>query len=131
MAKEKQLIFEEWALLDAERSYGRHEGLDFYSQTGDLVLACLDGFVKDAGFSNDGYGNFVYILHDNSWATLYAHLDEITCEIGDFVFQGEQIGTVGSTGNSTGPHLHLTVQNFDFGSDGYWMQKIVDPLLYL
>ena len=63
--------------------------------------------------------------------TWYAHLNEALVKKGDFVYKGTLIGAAGSTGNSTGPHLHLTVQKEGIGWNGYWLPDIVDPLDYL
>ncbi len=59
-----------------------------------------------AGWNNWGYGNVVVLNHGNGWQTLYAHLDSVAVGCGQSVYQGSMIGTMGSTGNSTGPHLH-------------------------
>ncbi len=72
-----------------------------------------------AGWNDQGYGNLVIIDHNIDYLTLYAHLDQIDVAEGDIVAQGQVIGTVGSTGNSTGPHLHFEIR--DFGN-------LTDPL---
>lgn len=120
-------MFADWAVLDAERSYGKHEGLDFAGKTGDPVLACLGGRVAKVVRKSTGYGNHVVLEHSDGWYTWYAHLSEITVALHDPVSRGQKIGEVGSTGNSTGPHLHLTVQHIGNGMSGYWLPDIVDP----
>lgn len=75
-----------------------------------------------------GYGKHVMLEHSDGWRTWYAHLSKIDVRVGDMVLQGQKIGEVGSTGNSTGPHLHLTVQQLGNGMSGYWLPDIVDPL---
>jgi murein DD-endopeptidase MepM/ murein hydrolase activator NlpD len=65
-----------------------------------------------AGWNDQGYGNFVIIDHNIDYLTLYAHLDQIVVKEKDVVAQGQVIGTVGSTGNSTGPHLHFEIRDF-------------------
>lgn len=89
-------------------SSGRHTGLDFAAQTGTPVVAAARGRVRDAG--PDGrYGNLVTVDHGGV-VTYYAHLSRIVVDPGDMVGQAQQLGTVGSTGNATGPHLHFEVR---------------------
>ncbi|WEF53117.1 M23 family metallopeptidase [[Pseudomonas] carboxydohydrogena] len=82
-----------------------HTGLDFRASTGDPVRATADGKVTSAGWSG-GYGRMVEIDHGNGLATRYGHLSQIDVKVGDVVKIGEVVGEVGSTGRSTGPHLH-------------------------
>lgn len=84
-----------------------HGGIDVGARTGTPILACADGIITCAGL-NGGYGNCVIIDHQNSISTLYGHMSSIACSEGQQIKKGEVIGFVGSTGNSTGPHLHLT-----------------------
>jgi len=86
-----------------------HPGIDFAAKTGTPVMATASGIVKAAKEKGD-YGNLVYIIHDDSFSTLYAHLDKIKVKEGDKVKQGQVIGTVGNTGKSTAPHLHYEVR---------------------
>ena len=93
-----------------------HQGIDLALKTGDPVYATFDGkvrFSKAAG----NYGNLVIIRHNNGLETYYAHLSQRDVEVGDWVVAGQQIGLGGSTGRSTGPHLHFEVryrgQSFD------------------
>jgi hypothetical protein len=72
----------------------------------------IAGVVIRAGWNNQGYGNFVVIDHNIDYITLYAHLHQIYVEEGQVVAQGDLLGTVGSTGNSTGPHLHFEIRDF-------------------
>jgi murein DD-endopeptidase MepM/ murein hydrolase activator NlpD len=65
-----------------------------------------------AGWNNQGYGQFVVIDHNIDYLTLYAHLSEILVKEGQVIAQGQAIGRVGSTGNSTGPHLHFEIRDF-------------------
>lgn len=82
-----------------------HTGLDFRASTGDPVRATAYGKVITAGWSG-GYGRMVEIDHGNTLTTRYGHLSEIHVKVGDIIKIGQVIGAVGSTGRSTGPHLH-------------------------
>lgn len=87
--------------------WGRmHEGIDLAADYGASVVAVAGGTVIDAGW-NGGYGMQIEISHGGGLVTKYAHLSKIYVGVGDSVDRGETIGLVGSTGNSTGPHLHL------------------------
>ena len=97
-----------------------HNGLDFAAATGTPIYATGDGTVKLAGM-NAGFGNVVVIRHGNGYETLYAHMSRIKTRNGKSVKRGDLIGYVGSTGLSTGPHLH-----YEIHKDG----KPVDPLMY-
>lgn len=88
--------------------YKSHTGMDIASNQGTAVYACDSGTVALAGW-NGGYGNCIIIDHGNGYRTLYGHLSVISVSEGQTVSQGNTIGQVGSTGNSTGPHLHLEV----------------------
>lgn len=85
-----------------------HEGLDIAANHGNGVYAYTDGRVVQAGW-NGGYGNCILIDHGNGLKTRYGHLSKISVRVGQRVKTGERIGSVGSTGNSTGPHLHFEV----------------------
>ena len=85
-----------------------HKGVDMACPTGTPILASCSGTVAVAGFSNL-YGNYVVIKHANGYQTLYAHMSKTLAKKGQWVSQGTRIGLVGSTGYSTGPHLHFTV----------------------
>ena len=82
-----------------------HSGLDFRSETGDPVRATANGSVESAGWSG-GYGNMIEVDHGNGFSTRYGHLSKIEVKVGQQVKIGQIIGRVGSTGRSTGPHLH-------------------------
>ena len=84
-----------------------HSGIDVDGETGDPVYAVDNGVVVYAGWNNWGYGNVVVINHGNGWQTLYAHLSALYVDCGQSVYQTNIIGAVGSTGNSTGSHLHF------------------------
>jgi len=82
-----------------------HTGLDLHGETGDAVRATADGTVTAAGWSG-GYGRMVDIDHGNGLSTRYGHLSSIDVRVGQSIRTGQIIGKVGSTGRSTGPHLH-------------------------
>jgi murein DD-endopeptidase MepM/ murein hydrolase activator NlpD len=82
-----------------------HTGLDFRASTGDPVRATANGKVVSSGWAG-GYGRMVEIDHGNGLSTRYGHLSEIGVKVGDLIKIGQVIGAVGSTGRSTGPHLH-------------------------
>ncbi len=85
-----------------------HKGVDFGAVTGTPIQAAGDGLVEMASW-NGGYGNYVRIRHGNGYATAYAHMSRIGVKNGQRVRQGQVIGAVGTTGRSTGPHLHYEV----------------------
>lgn len=112
-------------------SYGRltqrfwlpaHPAIDIGAPTGTPVVAADEGTVITAGWSPVGYGNLILIRHPDGYVTLYAHLSSINVSYGDYVARGQRIGAVGSTGRSTGPHLHFEIQQ---GGRSY------NPLIYL
>ncbi|MCI0519062.1 MAG: M23 family metallopeptidase [Chloroflexi bacterium] len=84
-----------------------HPGIDIDGNTGDAVYAIDNGVVVYAGWNNWGYGNMVVINHGNGWQSLYAHLSAYNVSCGQSVYQTNVIGAIGSTGNSTGSHLHF------------------------
>jgi hypothetical protein len=90
--------------------WGGHRALDIMCYLGDAVFASDSGVVIYSGSIGGGYGNLVAIDHGNGWLTLYAHLSSISVRCGQNVSRGQVIGACGSTGNSTGPHLHFEVR---------------------
>jgi len=88
-----------------------HKGVDFASPLGTPIYATGNGKVVDAGFSTGGHGNRVVINHGFGYQTLYGHMYRIKARVGDEVKRGEVIGYVGSTGKSTGPHVHYEVHH--------------------
>ena len=87
-----------------------HAGLDISAPYGTPIKACAAGVVTYSGNAGDGFGNYVVISHGNGVTTLYAHCSSLLVSAGQSVSQGEVIAKVGSTGNSTGNHLHLEVR---------------------
>jgi len=84
-----------------------HNGLDIKVNIGDTIVAAFDGKVRIVNFERRGYGNYVVIRHDNGLETIYGHLSKQLVEINQQVKAGEPIGLGGSTGRSTGSHLHF------------------------
>ncbi len=85
-----------------------HSGIDFAAEQGTAVTAAADGEVVAAGYDTE-CGNYIILRHSNGDLTYYAACEETTASVGDKVKRGEEIATVGSTGRSTGPHLHFAV----------------------
>ena len=89
-----------------------HDGVDFVLEEGTPVLAAAQGVVESAGYDGeDGYA--VSISHGNGMSTRYCHMQDVEVQQGQTVEAGQCVGTVGSTGNSTGPHLHFSVKQGD------------------
>ncbi len=87
-----------------------HNGIDIAGNTGDPVTAAFDGVIEDAGVVS-GYGNMIKIKHEDGLETLYGHLSSINVKKGQEIKKGDVIGEVGSTGRSTGPHLHFELRS--------------------
>lgn len=98
-----------------------HKGIDFHAVTGDPVLSVADGVVSYAG-RRSGYGNVVEVDHGNGYVTRYAHNSRLLVQIGDLVRRGQQVARAGSTGRSTGAHVHFEV--WDNG-------RVVNPRKFL
>jgi len=98
-----------------------HNGIDFDANTGDPVRSAGNGLVKYAGWKN-GFGNVVEIDHQNGYVTVYAHNSAFTVKEGDVVRAGQMVAKAGSTGRSTGPHVH-----FEVHKDG----RAVNPRAFL
>ena len=86
-----------------------HDGVDLAGPIGTPIYAASDGVVKEAGPTNSGYGAWVLITHSDGTVTRYGHVNSWTVQVGQRVFAGDQIATIGNRGNSTGPHLHFSV----------------------
>jgi murein DD-endopeptidase MepM/ murein hydrolase activator NlpD len=100
---------------------GFHKGIDFHARKGDPVLAVADGVVSYAGVRS-GYGNVVEVDHGNGYVTRYAHNSRLVVRVGDLVRSGQQIAKAGSTGRSTGAHVH-----FEVWQDG----RVLNPRKFL
>lgn len=94
------------------RGYEFHAGMDIDGNKGDSVLAPANGIVTKAGW-HGGYGNLIEIDHGNGLTTRYGHLSQGNVTVGDTVQRGQLIGLIGSTGRSTGPHLHYELRMND------------------
>lgn len=84
-----------------------HWGIDIDGDLGSAVWSIDNGVVVYSGWSYNGYGNLVVVDHGNGWQSLYAHLNDVIVGCGESVFQGTTLGGLGTTGNSSGPHLHF------------------------
>jgi len=91
------------------RTYEFHAGMDIDGERGDMVVAPANGVVTEAGWKG-GYGNMVEVDHGNGLKTRYGHLSKIEVQIGDTLSRGQLMAYVGSTGRSTGPHLHYELR---------------------
>lgn len=99
-----------------------HTGLDIRAKHGNSVYAAFDGKVVQVKKSSKGYGNTIKIVHENGLVSLYAHLSAFSVKTGDVICKGKIIGKIGTSGNSTGPHLHFEIiEN----------KKKINPLEYL
>ncbi|MCL4561451.1 MAG: M23 family metallopeptidase [Chloroflexi bacterium] len=96
--------------LSGNDYWSGHLGIDIAAGLGTAIYASDSGVVVYAGAIGGGYGNMIMIDHGNGYQTLYAHLSQISVRCGNSVSQGMVIGLAGSTGNSTGPHLHFEVR---------------------
>lgn len=86
-----------------------HDGIDLAGPVGTPVYAAADGIVKEAGPTNSGYGAWVLLQHADGTVTRYGHINSWQVQVGQRVFAGDEIATIGNRGNSTGPHLHFSV----------------------
>lgn len=96
--------------LATEAHARRHKGVDIAAPTGTSVFASAEGEVLRTGYDAGGYGRFIEVRHPNGMSTLYAHLSRVDVHTGEAVTADERIGLVGTTGRSTGPHLHFEVR---------------------
>ena len=94
----------------AFRGYRWHYGMDLDLETGDSVKSAFDGVVRISAWDGGGYGNYILVRHYNGLETIYGHLSKSLVSVGTFVKAGQLIGYGGSTGRSTGSHLHFEVR---------------------
>lgn len=97
-----------------------HWGIDIAGKMGFAIFAADDGVVVYSGWNDWGYGNVIVVDHGNGWQTLYAHLDYMNVGCGGYVYSGTIIGGMGSTGNSSGPHLHFEMRHDEYGRVNPW-----------
>ena len=104
-----------------------HRGIDYGCPMSTPILASADGTVTEVKQLKQGYGNYITIKHKENYSTLYAHLSELLVRENQTVTKGQVIGRSGSTGNSTGPHLHFEVRKNNIQIDPKpLMQNVVD-----
>ena len=103
------------------RKNRRHQGVDLPLTVGTPIYATFPGKVRVSRYSESGYGHYVVVRHENGLETFYAHLSEKNVAVGDWVNAGQVIGLGGSTGRSTGPHLHYEVRYQGFSFDPEWI----------
>jgi murein DD-endopeptidase MepM/ murein hydrolase activator NlpD len=99
-----------------------HQGIDLAAPQGTPIYPIMEGFVEQVEYSRWGYGDHIYVNHGNGLKTLYAHCAQINVKPNEFVNKSNQLGTVGSTGWSSGPHLHFQV---------WENEKLVNPKTFL
>lgn len=99
-----------------------HTGIDIAAKENTSILSVLDGTVIDIGFSNF-YGNYITIKHCRGFVSTYCHCNKILAKVGANIKQGERIALVGSTGISTGPHLHFEIKYNGITYDPMWVLK--------
>lgn len=113
--------------ISGEQSF--HAGLDYAGETNDPIYATMTGKVEYAGFNNGGLGNVVWVKHsDDKYYSAYAHLESFNVSAGDTVTKGQQIGGMGTTGYSTGVHLHFVIATTLWGNNA---SNTIDPQVYL
>ncbi len=99
-----------WRIHPKTKNKSFHTGVDIGAKSGTNIKTVLDGVVEEIVFDDSVYGNYIIISHENNTQTMYAHCSKIIAESGDEVIKGDTIAQVGSTGLSTGPHLHFEVR---------------------
>lgn len=111
----------------------KHNGIDYRSKRGDEVIVTADGIVSFTAYSKQsGFGNLITVMHANGFKTRYGHLSKRSVKVGDFVYKGDKLGEVGSTGRSSGAHLHYEVlflsHRLDPKSFHEWTQANYDAI---
>lgn len=126
-------ITQRWGPASGANGYTFHNGVDIANAVGTKVVASDGGMIKKVR-DQGGYGKHIVIVHpinQKRWMTLYAHLSKINVKEGQMVRQGDVIGLMGSTGNSTGSHLHFEIHNGDAIYNPHDPVNSVDPLKYI
>ena len=123
MTTNSQFQFPLETTLGMSTNFGSfHLGVDLRAPRGTAVYSMAEGTVVEVEKVKFGYGNSVRIAHDGTLSTHYAHLDKVDVQPGEKVVKGEEIGTVGMTGRTTGPHLHFEI---------FVGNKAVNPMVYI
>ena len=120
ISNDEKFTFTWYGKINSEygKRWGRqHHGLDVDLNIGDTVVAAFDGVVRYAQFNKSGFGNCVVIRHKNGLETLYGHLCKIDVVENQYVKSGQHIGLGGTSGHSTGPHLHFEMRYKDYSFD--------------
>lgn len=120
--------------FNAPRNYaGEHEGLDFAAPIGTPVFAGYDGVVDTVRVIDpgEGYGKYVRVRYSARYKGWFGHLSRVDVALNQVVSAGQQIGLSGNSGGSSGPHLHLTIQDIPQGLDSYIISDVIDPTLYM
>lgn len=113
-----------------QHGYTFHNGLDIAAKTGTPIYAAADGKVVEVS-SHGPYGNHLKIEHvidGEKWTTVYAHMHRVNVKKGQKVLQGQEIGQIGNTGNSSGPHLHFEVHKGNYGFSSTSAGNTVNPM---
>lgn len=128
-------VTQSWGRASGANGYTFHNGIDIANNVGTPVRAALTGRISKVSFAG-GYGKHIMITHypdgyeGQKWVTVYAHLSDINVRVGDQVTTGQLIGKMGSTGNSTGPHLHFEIHKGDYAYSSSSEMNTVSPSLY-
>lgn len=111
-----------WRINPITKRKEFHSGLDLKAKSGEIIRATADGLVEFAGYNKHGYGNLIIIDHNFGFKTLYGHLKKVLVKNAQFVKKGDVIGLVGSTGLSTGHHLHYGIM---------YLQRFLNPYYFV
>lgn len=128
-------VTQSWGPANGGNGYTFHNGIDIANSVGTSIRAAASGRVVKVS-SNAGYGKHIMIYHypdgynGQKWVTVYAHLSDINVRVGDQVTTGQRIGKMGSTGNSTGPHLHFEIHKGNYRYSPHEPLNSVNPALY-
>ena len=119
--------------FDDPRGYGngKHEGQDFASLHGNpkpnVVVTPQSGVVEKVGYDATGLGNYIRVYCGDGWRYYLGHFERVLVTEGQTLTEGEAVGHEGSSGNSSGPHVHLTIQHYGFGLSGYVIEEVINP----
>ncbi len=105
-----------------------HKGVDIEVNMGTAIVAAANGKVIKSGYEKNGYGNFVVLEHSSGFVTLYAHCSSISVNVGDNVEAGQTVALSGTSGRSTGPHLHFEVRLHNTLLNPLWILPLNDEI---